>query len=196
MEHYYTEKPLSKEEITTIKINLKKDSFDLYSASGLFSKKELDKATQLLIENAVIKENKILDIGCGYGVIGIALLRQNPELDMTFSDINERAIKITRMNLEKHKLKGKIIKSNLFENITEEYNHILSNPPIATGRETCFALIEQSHKHLKKQGSLQIVARHNKGGKILAQKIEEIFGNVSDLAKQGGFRVYIGIKKQ
>ena len=193
-EHYYTEKPLSKEEITKIKIHLKQDSFELFSASGLFSKKELDKATALLIERAEIKGKKILDLGCGYGVIGIALLRDNPELDMTFSDINERAIKITKKNLELHKLKGEVIKSNLFENIDEKYDVILSNPPYAAGREICFKLIEDAHTHLNKEGTLQIVARHNKGGKALKEKILEVFGNVEDIAKQSGFRIYKGIK--
>ncbi|MFP4567340.1 MAG: class I SAM-dependent methyltransferase [Candidatus Woesearchaeota archaeon] len=193
-QHYYTEKPLSKEDITKIKIHLKQDNFELYSASGLFSKTELDSATELLIEKAEITGTKILDLGCGYGVVGIALLRDNPELDMTFSDINERAIKITKKNLDKHKLKGKIIKSNLFEKIQDKYDTILSNPPYAAGRDACFKLIEDSHEHLNEGGSLQIVARHNKGGKMFSKKIEEVFGNVEDVAKQSGFRIYKGIK--
>jgi HemK-like putative methylase len=194
-EHYYTEKPLSKEDITKIKIRLKHDSFELLSAAGLFSKDELDKATQLLIERAEIKGKKILDIGCGYGVIGIALLRDNLELNVTFSDINERAIKITKKNLDLHKLKAEVIKSNLFENIEEKYDHILSNPPYAAGRDVCFKLIEDAHNHLNEEGTLQIVARHNKGGKMFSKKIEEVFGNSKDVAKQSGFRIYQGIKQ-
>ena len=194
-EHYYTEKPLSKEDITKIEIKLKKDTFNLFSATGLFSKNELDKATQLLIEKAEINNKKILDLGCGYGVVGIALLRDNPELNVTFSDVNERAIKITKKNLDLHKLKGKIIKSNLFEKIEEKYDVILSNPPYAAGREICFKLIEDSYNHLNKNGTLQIVARHNKGGKVLKEKILEVFGNAEDVAKQSGFRIYKGIKQ-
>ena len=193
-EHYYTEKPLSKEEIVKIKIHLKNDSFNLFSAKGLFSKDELDSATKLLIEKAEITGKNILDLGCGYGVVGIALLRDNPELNVTFSDVNERAIKITRKNLDLHKLKGIVVKSNLFENIVESFDSILSNPPYAAGREICFKLIEDSHKHLNKGGTLQIVARHNKGGKVLKEKILEVFGNVEDVAKQSGFRIYMGKK--
>ncbi len=193
-EHYYTEKPLSKEEITKIEINIKKDSFELYTATGLFSKQELDKATKLLIENVEIKGKKILDLGCGYGVIGISILRKNPDVQVTFTDINERAIKITKKNLEKHKLKGKIIKSNLYENIQDTFDVILSNPPMAAGRETCYELIEKAHKYLNKCGTLQIVARHTKGGKTLSKKMDDVFGEHEVLAKQGGFRIYKAIK--
>ena len=193
-DHYYTEKPLSREDLKKIKISIRGDSFELLSASGLFSKHELDKATQLLIENARIHGNKVLDLGCGYGVVGIALLRLNPDLSVSFSDVNERALRLTKKNLEKHKLKGAIIKSDLFENVAEKFDVILSNPPYAAGRDVCFKLIEDSYKHLNKKGSLQLVARHNKGGKMLSQKIEEVFGNVKDVAKKGGFRVYLGVK--
>ncbi len=194
MEHYYTEKPTSKEETIKIKIKLKTNSFELLSSPGLFSKNELDSASQLLIETAQITKTKILDIGCGYGVIGISLLKQNPELEVTFSDINERAIKYTKKNLAKHKITGKVIKSYLFDNIEDNYDHIISNPPHSAGREICFKLIEDAHKHLNKDGTLQIVARHNKGGKVLSEKIKEVFGNTKDIAKKSGFRVYAGTK--
>ena len=195
MEHYYTEKPLSEENITKINISLKDDSFQLFSASGLFSKQELDKAAHILIQNAIIHGSKVLDLGCGYGVIGIALLRTHPDLNMSFSDINERAIKITNKNLDYLKLKGNVIKSNLFDNIKDKFDVIISNPPYAAGREICFSLIEESINYLNDEGTLQIVARHNKGGKTLSQKMFEVFGNVESIAKKSGFHVYLSRKK-
>lgn len=194
MEHYFTEKPTSQEKITKININLKEDSFSIFSATGLFSKQELDKASQLLIERAQIKNNtKILDLGCGYGVIGLALLRKY-DVEAVFSDVNERAVVITKKNLDYLKLKGNVIKSNLFENIKDKFDVIISNPPYAAGREICFSLIEESINYLNPEGTLQIVARHNKGGKTLSEKMFEVFGNVESVAKKSGFRVYLSRK--
>lgn len=194
MEHYFTEKPTSQEKITKININLKEDSFSIFSATGLFSKQELDKASQLLIEKAQIKNNtKILDLGCGYGVIGLALLRKY-DVEVVFSDVNERAVVITKKNLDYLKLKGTVIKSDLFENINDKFDAIISNPPYAAGREVCFSLIEESINYLNPEGTLQIVARHNKGGKTLSEKMFEVFGNVESVAKKSGFRVYLSRK--
>ncbi len=193
MDHYYSDKPSSEEKLSTIRIQTKEDYFDIYSSSGLFSKSELDFGSRLLIENALITGSKGLDMGCGNGVIGLCLLRKN-KLDMTFSDINERAIKICTMNLNKLKLNGKVIKSDLYDNIDEDFDFILSNPPYAAGRELCFKLIEDSFNHLKKRGTLQLVARHNKGGEMLSKKMMDIFGNVKTQAKSGGFRVYLSVK--
>ncbi len=195
MEHYYSEKQSSALKPEKKTINVNNDSFELYTASGLFSKEHIDSASKLLIEHASLPEQgKVLDLGCGYGVIGISLLKKNPDLKIFFSDVNERALLLTKKNLELHGLKGKVIKSFLFENIKEEFSVILSNPPMSAGKDVCFRLIEEAYEYLEKNGSLQLVARHNKGGKALKEKILEVFGNAEELARQGGFRVYKGEK--
>lgn len=194
MEHYFSEKQTSNDKRLSVNVVLKNDSFKIFSSAGLFSKDELDYATKLLIENAEVK-GKVLDLGCGYGVVGIALLRKKENLDVTFSDINERAVELTSENLRNLSLKGKVVKSDLFENLNCKFDTILSNPPYAAGRELCFKLIEDSYNNLNSGGTLQIVARHNKGGSVLYEKIKEVFGNGEELAKAGGFRVYAGRKK-
>src|SRR3989338_10351857 len=185
MEHYFTQNPTSELKITKVKTTLKNKEIEIYTASGLFSIKRIDVGTEILVNKAVIRNNyKILDLGCGYGIVGIALMLNNSSLKLTFSDINERAIKITKMNLDKYKLKAETIQSNGFENIKEKFDTILLNPPQTAGKELCFKLMEDSYQHLEDKGTLQIVARHNKGGKALSEKMEEIFGNVKELVKQ------------
>jgi len=196
-EHYYTEKPSSRLIIGEIEINAREQNFNILTASGLFSFKRMDKGTKLLINKAVIKPKwKILDLGCGYGAVGITLKKAFPSVDVVFSDINERAVNITKKNLKKLKLKGKAIKSSIFENIDEkDFDTILINPPQTAGKKICFKMFEDSIKYLKKGGLLQIVARHNKGGKDLSKKMKEVFGNMKDIAKKAGYRIYVSEKE-
>jgi 16S rRNA G1207 methylase RsmC len=200
MTHYYDEKQESSDKRFPIDVKLREDSFRLWSSAGIFSKDRLDAATRLLIENAELKgAQRILDLGCGYGAVGIALLRraekEKKNTEITFSDVNERAVEFTRENLKQLKLKGNVVKSDLFSNIPLSFDAILSNPPYAAGREVCFRLIEDSLTHLGKGGTLQLVARHNKGGSTLAKKMKDVFGNVSTTAKSGGFHVYLSRKR-
>ncbi len=197
MEHYYSEKPESELKIYEIPLNVLGLNCKILSASGLFSKKKIDYGTRVLIENCIIKDNDyVLDLGCGYGAIGIALaLTKN--IKVLMSDINERAIMIAKMNVKRFNLrdKVKVIKSNGFEKIKDKFDVILWNPPQTAGKKLCFRLIEEAKDHLKINGSLQLVARHNKGGKSLMEKMKEVFNNVTTIAKYGGYRVYLSYKK-
>ncbi len=192
VEHYFTKYPKSKLILNKLKANLRNKEIIFYTASGLFSIKKVDKGSELLINKCIIKDNwKVLDLGCGYGIIGLALLKSNKTLNITFLDINERAIEITKKNLGLNSLKATVVSSDGFKNIKNKFDTILLNPPQTAGKEFCFKLIEESKKHLNEKGLLQVVARHNKGGKELSKKMLEIFNNVKDIAKRTGYRVYI-----
>jgi len=193
MSHYFSEKQDSKLDLKKIKIVLKKVSFELYSGSGVFSKDRLDLGTNILIEKAIIPEKgKILDLGCGIGVVGISLKLINPDLIVLMADVNKRAVYLSKKNILLHKLEGiEARKSDSFENILEKFDTVLLNPPQTAGKDVCFGLIEGAHAHLNKDGTLQLVARHNKGGKQLSQKMQETFGNVIEIAKGSGYRIYL-----
>ena len=200
MTHYYDEVQTSSEDLEKIVINTKDLSFELFSGSGVFSRKKIDAGSKLLVENALINEtDEVLDIGCGIGVVGICVKKFYSQTKIFFSDVNLRALKITRLNIDLTKLnKDDLIvkKSYLFDDIKDkEFDVVLSNPPYAAGRKVCFKLIEDSVNFIKTGGSIQLVARHNKGGKALKQKMLEVFGNAEDLAKGSGFRVYISKKR-
>ena len=196
MEHYYSEKQKSPSNLRKIKQKINNDDFEFCTASGVFSKDKVDKGTLILAENMIIGRNyKVLDIGCGIGILGIVAAKLF-DADVVMTDINNRAVMLTRKNIELNNVKAEIFQCNLYEKIkANNFDLILSNPPQASGKEICFQLIGQSKNYLKKNGSLQLVARHNKGGKMLSNKMQEVFGNVKVIAKKSGYWVYMSLKE-
>ncbi len=192
-EHYYSEKQSSKLRIKEIEVRLRGNILKFYTGSGVFSIGKVDKGAVLLIEKCLIEDNwKILDLGCGYGAIGIAIAKSFPSISVMMTDINQRAVKLSRMNIELNKVENiKVKQSDLYQKINEKFSTIIVNPPQLAGKKLCFEIIEKAKDYLEKNGLLQLVARHNKGGKMLEKKMREVFGNVKDIAKKGGYRVYI-----
>ena len=195
MEHYYSEQQKSLLNITKINQKIKGHEFGFYTAPGVFSKERIDKGTLVLAGNmAVARNQKVLDIGCGTGVLGIAAAKIF-NANVAMSDINKRAVMLAKMNCKLNNVKCEICQGNLYEKIKQnDFDVILSNPPQTAGKEVCFQLIGQSKKYLKTNGSLQLVARHNKGGKTLSRKMQEVFGNVKVIAKKAGYWVYMSVK--
>ena len=196
MEHYYSEEQTSELKIKKISQNIKGTAFEFYTASGIFSKDKIDRGTLALAENMIIgKNSKVLDVGCGIGVLGIVAAKLFGST-VVMTDINKRAVMLAKKNAELNNVKAEIHQGNLYEKIKDnDFNVVVSNPPNTAGKELCFQLIEESKNYLKQNGSLQIVARHNKGGKTLSNKMEEVFGNVKVVAKKSGYFVYMGVKE-
>ncbi len=196
MEHYFSEKPGSVPRIKEISYRIKSKDFKFFTSSSVFSRNKIDKGTDLLInESKITPKAKILDLGCGYGPVGIVLSRLYTQSEITMSDINERAVSLTKKNLKLNNVRATSIQSNLYQNISEEFDIILSNPPQSAGKKLCFRIIEDSINHLKKGGTLQLVARHQKGGKDLSKKMEEVFGNVGTLGRKSGYHIYCSKKE-
>ncbi|MBI2124549.1 class I SAM-dependent methyltransferase [Candidatus Pacearchaeota archaeon] len=196
MEHYYSAEQKSDLHLKKIRQKIRDMDFEFYTASGVFSKEKIDKGTLVLAENMVVGKNaKILDIGCGIGVLGIAAAKIF-DAKVVMTDINKRAVMLAKKNLELNNVNAEVCQGNLYEKTKgNDFDVVISNPPQTAGKEVCFQLIEESKNHLKSGGSLQIVARHNKGGKTLSKKMEEVFGNVKVIAKKSGYWVYLSEKK-
>ncbi len=196
MEHYYVENPKSELKVKRAVFKLKNNrTYHFQTPSGVFSFGGIDKATRILIEHAVISGNRLLDLGCGYGAIGIVLKGEYPDLEVFMSDVNSRAVEFARINAKNNNVEV-IIKHGAFFDPwqNETFDVILMNPPMAAGKRVVLRLIGESFEHLNEKGSLQIVAYHNKGGSYIRRAMMDIFRNVEDLYKEGGVRIYRSIK--
>lgn len=195
-EHYYTEHPTSELKVKIVELKLKNGHiYKFKSPSGVYSFGKIDKATKILIENSKIRSGDVLDIGCGYGVIGITLKKEWPEINIFMSDINERAVEFARINAKDNNIEAEIRQGFLFEPWKDvKFDHVISNPPIVAGKHIWMQLIEESFEKIREEGSLELVAFHNKGGKRIKEYMKTIFGNVEELCKEGGIRVYRSLK--
>jgi 16S rRNA G1207 methylase RsmC len=200
MEHYFNESPKSQFIKERFEIEILGEKFVINSGSGLFSLKELDFGTKLLIENAKIPDesSEILDLGCGYGIVGIAMKRKHQKSKVTMIDVNERAVRLSKQNCEENNVECTVLKSDIFSNPelkNKRFDVILTNPPFSAGKKVCIEMIKQSHEHLNKNGLFQLIAPHNKGGESLKKIMLAVFNNVGELEKKRGYRVYISMKK-
>ncbi|MCX7773719.1 MAG: class I SAM-dependent methyltransferase, partial [Clostridia bacterium] len=133
----------------------------------------------------------LLDIGCGFGPISLYAKLRYPHLQVTAIDVNERALEYTRKNARLNNLHIEVLKSDLYEKLEgRQFGDIVSNPPIAAGKALNTRLIQEARDHLHPNGALWLVAFHNKGGETLKKIMSEAFGNVEDIEKSGGIRVY------
>ena len=196
MTHYYDKKQTSKLKIRQIKSIMRDHLFSFRTGSGVFSIKGVDAGTKLLVNSCIIDDKwTVLDLGCGYGVVGIALKKVKPSMDVFMVDVNERAVTLAEKNAELNDVKPHIVKGHLFEPFNKMlFNSIIVNPPYVAGKKFIYNMIEESKRHLVHSGLLQMVAKHQKGGKAISAKMEEVFGNVEDIARESGYHVYMSRK--
>ncbi len=181
-----------------ISVLLNDTKYTFISDNGVFSKGEVDYGSIALLK-ILLKQNftgNILDIGCGYGTIGLILAKNFPECNFLLSDVNIRACALTRENKKSFGVKNvEIIESDIFQNIDKNFDYIVTNPPIRAGKKVIYSIFEQSYHHLNQNGSLFIVIRRSHGAESAQKFIHSVFENCELLKKDKGFYVYCATKK-
>jgi 16S rRNA (guanine1207-N2)-methyltransferase len=196
-DHYFSSNPKSEEHFGIIRACLKGKRFEFLTASSVFSKTKIDTGTALLIESMVLPEKGcVLDIGCGYGAVGIAVAKFNPKLHVTMTDVNSRAARLAKKNAMKNCVFNVDVRHGyLYEQVADlKFNCVLSNPPVSAGMETVKAIVTQASEVMAENSSFQMVIRSKIGNKILPQLFCETFGNCDVLSRESGFRVLVGVK--
>ena len=165
--------------------------FEFVVSGGVFSSKGVDEGTRLLIEYAdVPEEGLLLDLGCGYGVIGIVFAKLYPKLRVYMVDVSPRAVELAKLNAKRNGVADRvtILHGNLYEPVRGlRFNVILSNPPLAAGMRTVEAIVRQAPEHLVEGGSLQLVLR--KGVERIKRIMEDIFNNCKVIARKKGYTI-------
>lgn len=198
LDHYFSVRPKSEMKLGVIHTYLNGKSFRFLTASGVFSRKRVDSGTALLIESMVLpEEGYVLDVGCGYGAVGIAAAASNPELHVVMVDANLRAAWLAKQNIEINGVdNAEVRKGHLYKPVKDlSFNCILSNPPVSAGMETVRAIIAEAPDHMAKKAFFQMVVRSKIGGKRLRLILEGVFRNTKILSRKGGYRVFISEKE-
>ena len=197
MSHYFIEDKTLNYEVKLIEFKFHDKDFSLYSSNGIFSKNKLDYGSYFLL-NEIIKlplDGKILDYGCGNGVIGIITNLFNKNVKITYCDINPECLKLTRRNLEKYNLEGNIISDQEINNLNEKiFDYIFLNPPIRTGKKNIYSMYINSYRLLKENQEFYIVIRKDKGMSSHKAYLETLFKEVSILSKDKGYYILKMVK--
>ncbi len=200
MEQYFTQNPTTKDEIFKFNWNALGKEFVFNTSNSVFSKTAVDFGTMVMLETFVANEDgfigSILDLGCGYGPVGVILAKTMGDVKITMVDINERAVKLSALNGEDNKVsdKLKIFQSNIFESVEESFDRILTNPPIRAGKETVYTFFDGAYEHLNDGGKLYVVIQKKQGAKSSIDKLTTLFGNCEILYKKSGYFILCCIK--
>ncbi len=191
MSHYFENDKNLKSEWQEHKINILNKSYTFITDHGVFSKQGLDFGTRTLIETIPINKisGDVLDLGCGYGPIGITV-KDNTNANVDMIDINLRSLHLAKMNASKNNVSVNVFESNGYSNVLKKYDYIITNPPIRVGKKILYDLLFGAKEHLKENGELWLVINKNQGAKSVAKDLEKDY-NVEIVKKNKGFYIIL-----
>ena len=196
MSHYFTDNKDLDSNRQEFNYKFDNEEFVFTSDRGVFSKDGVDYGSYLLLKCVYQKPlgSKILDLGCGYGVIGIILSRYNPLCDIDLVDVNSRAIELAILNGKKNKVKINVFQTDDIRSLNNIYSTITLNPPIRAGKVVMFSLYERAHECLEKGGKLYIVIQKKHGANSSYEKLKDLFDEVTILDKINGHWLIEAVK--
>lgn len=198
MAHYFDQCPSVESHVRTVQFSLEARNFDFLTDSGVFSKGGLDIGTEQLLRAAIrdLRDDPIrgafLDLGCGYGPVGIALKRIFSGIDVTMVDVNQRALELARQNAGRNGVSQvRILESDGYQALPgERFNVILTNPPIRAGKETVYRFFDEAVDHLSPGGRLYAVVGKKQGAPSAERHLASVMGNCKRIAREKGFWVF------
>ena len=188
-DHYYTEMPTSAHDERRIALRALGNDLTFITDAGVFSRDGLDRGTEVLLDALPTLSGRVLDLGCGWGAVGVALGRRWPGLDIVMTDINSRAVELARRNLTENGVKATVVQGDGFAAVEGRFDAIVTNPPIRAGKAVIYGLFAQARDHLKPDGALYVVIRKQQGAPSALKYLKEIYARAETVGRGSGFHV-------
>ena len=186
---YYDEHPDAQHDIHELHVVLLGERMNFLTDAGVFSKKMIDFGSQVLLSCLSFQQGEtVLDVGCGYGPLGLSLVKAQG-IHATMVDVNTRALDLAKKNAALNKVEATIFQSNVYDQVEGSFDHIISNPPIRAGKKVVHEVLSGSFDHLNPGGDLTIVIQKKQGAPSAKAKMEEVFGNCEILKKDKGYYI-------
>ena len=194
MSHYYDPAPSSASKERLISFEIAGTKISLYTDNGVFSKSRVDEGSLLLLQTIIPLHlsGRILDLGAGYGTLGLSIAVTSPEARVDLADVNTRALSLCEKNAKLLKVDQRVtcLQSDIYANIEGPYDSIVVNPPIRAGKKVTYQMYEGAKQHLSDGGSLYLVIRKAQGAESASKYIKELFGNIALLNRKKGYLIY------
>ena len=189
-DHYYSADPTSEHKYQTAEWTYRGHALRFTTDAGVFSKGEVDFGTATLLKALPEEMNgRVLDLGCGWGAVGVGLGRAFPDCDIVMSDVNRRALELSEKNAKANGVSVQIVESDGLENVPGSFDYIITNPPIRAGKQVIYKMFSDSADRLTENGQLFLVIRKQQGAESALKYLKTIFSEVDTIEKNGGFWV-------
>ena len=197
-DHYYTRDPQSASRPAECEWTYRGIDLRFTTDAGVFSRGEVDTGTKVLLE-ALPEEmgGEILDLGCGWGVIGISIARKWPETRVTMADVNLRALELSQENARKNRAEVSCVESDGMAELKDRtFDAVVTNPPIRAGKQVIYRMFADAAASLNPGGALYLVIRKQQGAESCVKYLQTLFDSVEKLDRSGGFWVLKAMKNE
>ena len=189
-DQYYTADPSSQSRPVPCAFAYRGYGLNFMTDAGVFSKGELDQGTRLLIDALPEFTGDVLDLGCGWGAIGVSLARANPGARVVMADVNHRALQLSRDNLTRNNASAEVLESDGMAAVMDRtFDAVVTNPPIRAGKQVIYKMFADAAARLNQDGALYLVIRKQQGAESCVKYLKTLFAQVEKLDKSGGFWV-------
>ncbi|MFF2484053.1 class I SAM-dependent methyltransferase [Paenibacillus sp. NPDC058071] len=195
--HYYSRNPGVEHNRQTHQAELRGYALKFVTDAGVFSKSGVDFGTRVLLDAIELPAGaRVLDVGCGYGPIGLTAAKLVQNGQVTMIDINERAVELAKENAKLNGISNvTVLQSDIYEAVESEmFDVIITNPPIRAGKATVHRIFEEGYELLSPGGAMWVVIQKKQGAPSAEAKLQSLFSEVKEVTKDKGYRIYLAMK--
>jgi 16S rRNA (guanine1207-N2)-methyltransferase len=197
-DYYYSKNPEVAHFEKNWDFEIRGFNFKFTTDNGVFSKNTVDYGSRVLLDTvdlAEVPDGPVLDMGCGYGPIGMTIAKLAPKRRIDMVDVNERALGLAQTNCQLNKIENvRIFESAEYQNVPDQYAAIYTNPPIRAGKDVVQNILTGAYDHLLPEGELNVVIQKKQGAPSAKKTMQTVFGNVQIVHKDKGYYILQSIK--